>query len=110
MNNRALGRAGEELAASLMELKGYRVIKRNYYCRYGEIDIIARKGEEVIFCEVKTRTGEDFGTGRESVNREKIRHLIKAAESYLSYTGIEYEYAKFEVIEVMINHITDIRI
>lgn len=110
MNNRALGRAGEEFAANLLKLKGYVIIKRNYYCRYGEIDIIAKKDGAVIFCEVKTRTGDGFGTGSEAVNKEKIKHILKSAESYLAYTGMEYEYARFEVIEVMINHITDIRI
>ena len=89
MNKKLLGRAGEELAAKLLKLKGYRILRRNYYCRYGEIDIIAMKDGAVIFCEVKTRTGDDFGTGRESVNYEKIRHLFNSAESYLAYTGVE---------------------
>ena len=110
MNNRALGKAGEELAASLLKLNGYRILKRNYYCRYGEIDIIAVKNGIVVFCEVKTRTDDSFGTGRESVNREKIKHLVKSAESYLAYTGIEYKYAEFEVIEININRIKNIRI
>ncbi len=77
-HRQALGRAGEELAAKWYENNGYEVIARNWRCREGEIDIVARAGRVFIFCEVKARTSDAFGTPAESVTREKqtrIRHL-----------------------------------
>ncbi len=61
---RALGAEGEDLAARWYEDHGYEVLERNWRRREGEVDLIVRQGKTVVFCEVKTRTTDRFGTGR----------------------------------------------
>lgn len=74
----AVGRHGEELAARHLETAGLRILARNWRCREGELDIIARDGDLLVFVEVKTRSSLAFGTPAEAVDRAKsarIRHL-----------------------------------
>ncbi len=74
----AVGRAGEDLAASWYESQGYEVLARNWRCRQGELDIVARRARLVVFCEVKARTSEVFGLPAEAVGpvkQAKIRRL-----------------------------------
>ncbi|CAG0930904.1 partial hypothetical protein, partial [Planctomycetaceae bacterium] len=68
MNKLAIGKQGEDEAAAFLEGKGYAVLERNYRCRYGEIDIVARDGRTVVFVEVKTRGSDRFGTPTASVD------------------------------------------
>ena len=65
------GQTGEDLAAAFLTEKGMRVVERNFRCAAGEIDLICRSGELLIFVEVKTRSGTVFGTPGEAVNRAK---------------------------------------
>lgn len=74
---------GEELACLALKKKGYRIIERNYRCRYGEIDIVATKGGCLVFIEVRSKTGASFGTAAESVTTSKKQRLTAAAMSYL---------------------------
>ena len=66
MNNIAIGSFGEDVAIRYLEMRGYRVIAKNFKCRLGEIDIIAEKRDEIIFVEVKTRTNNKFGMPSEA--------------------------------------------
>ena len=93
------GNWGEERAALFLRLHGYRIVERNFRCRQGEIDIIARKGEVVAFVEVKQRKNADFGEAREFVTYSKQRRVIAAAELWLLKTGCELQ-PRFDVIEV----------
>ena len=93
------GNWGEERAALFLRLHGYRIVERNFRCRQGEIDIIARKGEVVVFVEVKQRKNADFGEAREFVTYSKQRRVIAAAELWLLKTGCELQ-PRFDVIEV----------
>ena len=93
------GNWGEERAALFLRLHGYRIVERNFHCRQGEIDIIARKGEVVVFVEVKQRKNADFGEAREFVTYSKQRRVIAAAELWLLKTGCELQ-PRFDVIEV----------
>ncbi len=93
------GSWGEERAALFLRLHGYRIIERNFRCRQGEIDIIARKGGIVAFVEVKQRKNADFGEAREFVTYSKQRRVIAAAELWLVKTGCELQ-PRFDVIEV----------
>ena len=93
------GNWGEERAALFLRLHGYRIVERNFRCRQGEIDIIARKGEVVVFVEVKQRKNADFGEAREFVTYSKQRRVIAAAELWLVKTGCELQ-PRFDVIEV----------
>ena len=80
----ALGRTGENLAVAWYEDHGYEVLERNWRRREGEVDLIARKGRTVAFCEVKTRTTDAFGTGAESVLPAKERRIRRLASRWLA--------------------------
>jgi putative endonuclease len=81
---RALGRAGEDIATGWYEDHGYEVLERNWRRREGEVDLIVRKGRTVAFCEVKTRTSDAFGTGAESVLPAKQRRIRRLASRWLA--------------------------
>ncbi len=93
------GSWGEDRAARYLRLHGYRIVERNFRCRQGEIDIIARKGDFVAFVEVKQRKNADFGEAREFVTVSKQRRIIAAAELWLLKTRCELQ-PRFDVIEV----------
>ena len=83
-NNRSeKGRLGEEYAARLLEREGYRILSRNFHTRYGEIDLIAQKGEILAFIEVKTRAADSLSRPAAAVSRQKQSRIILAAEGYL---------------------------
>lgn len=79
-----IGRVGEELARHHLEARGYRVVARNYRCRWGEIDLVARDGDEWVFVEVRARRSDTYGGPEESVTEGKARRLILAAQDFLA--------------------------
>lgn len=78
-----VGKWGEELAEHFLANKGYLIITKNFRTRFGEIDIVCRDGNTLVFVEVKTRSNEKFGTPEESVTRDKQDKLRLAAEYFL---------------------------
>ena len=82
-----LGRAGEKAAAELLKRRGYEVIGAGFTARRGEIDLICRRGGELVIVEVKTRTTEAFGTPAEAVGSRKRRSLAAAAAEYRLLAG-----------------------
>jgi putative endonuclease len=80
---RRLGQAGEQLAARHLAGLGYEIVERNYRCRAGELDLVARHEGQWVFVEVRTRRGGRFGTPEESVTARKQAHIIAAAQYYL---------------------------
>src|SRR4029079_7192088 len=80
----ALGKHGEDLACREHERRGYAIVARGYRCRGGEIDIIARDGETIVFVEVKTREDLAFGGGADAVTAFKRRRIVQTAEDYLA--------------------------
>jgi putative endonuclease len=78
-----LGRYGENLAATHLETSGLEVVQRNWRCRDGELDIIARDGSTLVVCEVKTRAGLGFGSPLEAVTRPKLLRLRHLAAQWL---------------------------
>ena len=82
MNKTNLGQIGETLAAKYLTKKGYRIIEQNFRIRGGEIDIIAIDGITLVYVEVKTRTGNQFGYPEEAVTPQKIKFLERAAKFY----------------------------
>ena len=87
MNDR--GAAAEALAARFLEARGVRIVERNYRCRAGEIDIIARDGATLVFVEVRLRRGSAFGGAAASITAAKRRRLALAARHYLGRLGRE---------------------
>lgn len=77
------GRAGEEYAAAIMQGTGYTVLARNFHSRWGEVDIIARKGSIIAFVEVKTRRWAAMVTGAEAVGKTKRRKILRTALLFL---------------------------
>src|SRR5690606_10776232 len=73
---RSLGRWGENLAANHLAAEGLTIIERNWRCRDGEIDLVARDGETFVFVEVKTRRGRDFGAPEEALTPRKAQKLL----------------------------------
>lgn len=104
MNNKELGSYGENLAISFIIEKGYEILAKNYKCRIGEIDIIARNSAVLVFIEVKTRRTDSFGFPSEAVNKKKRTKLLKLAMFYLALNKAkpEQDY-RFDVIEVKLN-------
>ncbi len=95
------GDFGESIAEAELIKKGYKILAKNYYTKYGEIDIIAlTPGRDVlVFTEVKTRRNKNHGLAAESVNTTKIRHLIRSAQQYALENPTEAE-IRFDVVEV----------
>ena len=83
---RALGASGEDLAAAWYEARGYQLLDRNWRCREGELDLVLRRGRELVFCEVKTRSSAAFGVPAEAVTRTKQQRLRVLATRYLAQT------------------------
>ncbi|MBW7956582.1 MAG: YraN family protein [Deltaproteobacteria bacterium] len=100
MRKKAFGNAGEDEAVRFLEKKGYRVIERNFSCRYGEIDIIARDGGAMVFVEVKTRSGDAFGPAAASVDERKQRKMTIAAQFYLEKAGASDSEVRFDVVSI----------
>lgn len=98
MNRKELGSWGEELAASFLRRKGYRILERNYSCRFGEIDLIASKGGYVCFVEVKLRKNADFAQAREFVTYAKQRRILTSASLWLAAHESDLQ-PRFDVIE-----------
>jgi len=82
-SRKQLGALGERLALKHLRKRGYHIRETNFRCRQGEIDIIAQQKDCLVFVEVRTRTGSDFGTPEESVTAAKKEKLISLALSYL---------------------------
>ncbi len=82
MDKRAVGTAYEKLAGAYLEQQGYRVIEYNFHCRSGEIDVIARDGEYLVFVEVKYRRTAASGDPLEAVDLRKQRRISRAAAYY----------------------------
>lgn len=79
-----LGAAGEAHARRLLEARGYHWIEGNWHCSAGELDLVMRDGDELVFVEVKTRRGEAAGAAEESVSAAKGRRLMAAGAWYLA--------------------------
>jgi putative endonuclease len=95
-----LGSSGERVAAHLLETRAYRILARNWRCPFGEIDLIAEDGAELVFVEVKTRWGRVLGAPEEAITPRKRRHLLAAAQTYLAEQGSEQRQYRFDVVAV----------
>jgi len=78
-----IGKYGEDLASDFLKRRGAKILEKNYFTRYGEIDLIALMGDEILFVEVKTRTDSSYGYPEQAINYFKVKHLYKAIENYL---------------------------
>lgn len=97
-----LGKSGEDLAAKALQKKGLKIIIRNFRNKFGEIDIIARDREYLVFVEVKTRCSDRFGLPEEAVTAAKQQQIIRVASSYLSQHKLLNVPVRFDVVAITI--------
>ena len=97
-----LGERGEDHAARYLRRQGYKILVRRFKSRSGEIDIVCRHGDWLVFVEVKTRKSDRYGAPSESVNREKQRHMSKTALDYLRLLDNPRVRFRFDIVEVLL--------
>ena len=97
MNNRGKGVDGEVAVMEYLMKRGYLLLERNYKEKCGEIDIISQKDGVLVFTEVKNRTNDGFGTPLDAVTPQKISHIVKTAELYMSRKKRFYNDCRFDV-------------
>ena len=96
----AAGADGEALACRHLEGQGYAILARNFRCRSGEIDVVARDGDVTVFVEVKDRNGRSHGEGHESVTAGKRMRVVRAARLYAASRGLSESPIRFDVVSI----------
>jgi putative endonuclease len=97
-NRRKTGNAGEEAAAEYLIRNGFTILERNYVFNHGEIDIVAREGEELVFVEVKLRRSAAFGSAVEGVTPRKQELVRRTAEGYVYERNLTDVSCRFDVV------------
>lgn len=100
-NKRKTGSFYEKSAADFLVRRGCQLLAMNFYCRFGEIDLIVKDGCYVVFCEVKYRKNSDCGFPSEAVTLKKQKTLSKCAMYYLTVYGFSYMDIRFDVISIL---------
>lgn len=95
-----LGAAGERAAERFLKKKRFRMVKRNYTCPVGEIDLVALDGQTIVFVEVKTRTSRDHADPQDAVNLGKQHRLARAAHYFLRQTRSVGRACRFDIVAV----------
>ncbi len=104
MKGHTLGQVGERVAANHLRRLGYRILARNWRCSPGEVDIVARHGDEYVFVEVKARRGRAFGAPEEAVTPRKLKRLQAVAHAWLAeHVGDRPVNWRIEVVAVEFN-------
>ncbi|MEV6911237.1 YraN family protein [Amycolatopsis sp. NPDC051071] len=96
-----LGRWGEDLAVRHLESTGYVVLSRNWYCRDGELDLVATDQKRLVFCEVKTRTGLGFGTPAEAVTPDKADRIRRLANHWQRKFMLRWCPVRYDIIAIV---------
>lgn len=102
-NRKETGYYGEAIACRALEKRGYRLVEKNFTIHGGEIDLIMKKGRELIFVEVKTRRNEHYGSPLESITPQKQRRMIRAAEVFLCGKGCSDADVRFFAVGICLN-------
>lgn len=95
-----IGKEGEKIAFHHLKKEGYKILSQNYQKRFGEVDIIAEKDNEIIFIEIRSKRKDDFSPIL-TITQEKIRKLKNLALSYLSENGIVDKQIRFDIIGIV---------
>ena len=105
MNNREIWVKGEVAAKAYLQEKGYRILEENYAGKIGEIDLIAKDGEVVVFVEVKARETTAYGQPIEAITPQKVRKIALTAQQYLVHKRLMGASVRFDVVEVLCGNI-----
>lgn len=102
--NKQIGNMGEDIAVDYLKKSGYIILDRNFKCKIGEIDIIGKDNNYIVFIEVKTRYGNKYGIPSESVTYLKQRKIYKTAEVYILKNKLHKSNFRFDVIGITLNN------
>ena len=102
-NNVEVGSYGQKLAERYLSDEGFCIIERNFRCRSGEIDLVARDGDYIVFIEVKYRRSLVHGYPREAVGYHKQRHIRRVAQYYIMIKNLNNQDFRFDVLEIIDN-------
>jgi len=97
----SLGERGETAACGFLKGHGYEILEKNYKCKLGEIDVIARRRGRIAFIEIKTRTSTQFGLPQEAVGLQKQEKIFKIAQWYLKEKKISESPIAFDVVAIL---------
>jgi putative endonuclease len=99
------GRMGEDVAHRYLRRHGCTIVARNYRMRSGggEIDLVARHGQALVFVEVKTRASDDHGTPESAVDAEKRANLRRASQDYARRVGMDWDKTRFDIVSVVLS-------
>lgn len=97
------GPFGEKVAETYLKKEGYRILEKNYRTRFGEIDIIAEDGDDIVFVEVKTRKSDRYGSPFEAIDVRKQKKMSIVAMSYLGSCHLQDRPARFDVVAVLLS-------
>lgn len=100
-HNRDLGKRGEDAASKFLYNRGYDILERNWRCKFGEADIIARDGDAIVFVEVKTRSGLEHGFPAEAVDHKKQERYERIALAYISDIDDVDIPIRFDVVSIV---------
>lgn len=104
MTNKIIGKQGENLAKDFLIKKGYKILEMNFrYSKMAEIDIIALKNNVIHFVEVKTRTGDLFGSPFEAINQKKLISIFKCARFYMQNSKKKYEKMQIDAVGIILD-------
>jgi len=103
IQRKLLGRQGEDAAARYLEKNNYQILCRNYSCKLGEIDIVARERDVIVFVEVRSRSSDNYGFPQESITSRKKVKLRQLALHYLKSAGMTNANCRFDVIAVQLD-------
>ena len=101
MTTAGIGHKGEAAAAKYYMDRGFQLLAHNYHTRQGELDVVVKKDDFVVICEVKTRAGAQLGAPCEAVTPVKQRKILLAARQFLQQYALLDHYIRFDVVEVV---------
>ncbi|MCG8416445.1 MAG: YraN family protein [Proteobacteria bacterium] len=94
------GVAGEALAEAFLRARGYRIVERNFRCKVGEIDIVARDASTLVFAEVRSRSSSRHGRAAESITADKQRQIARVASAYIAIRRPTFQTCRFDVVDI----------
>ncbi|MEJ5173663.1 MAG: YraN family protein [Hydrogenothermaceae bacterium] len=109
MNRSEIGRLKEDMAVEFLREKGYLIIERNFRKRFGEIDIVAKDGNCLVFVEVRSRSYDTFGKALESIGVKKRVKLSKIGNYYISQLNQHFDEVRFDVVSITGDEIEHIK-
>ncbi len=103
------GKKNEDKAVEYLKESGYIIRERNFRSRFGEIDIIAEDGSNIVIIEVRSKKDTKYGFPEETINQKKIKRIIKTAQIYITARGLENRQIRFDIISIVNNNIFHIK-